>query len=199
MSDVTMQIPRASLWNVLEVAMEYDLGSLPVQLQPRVLDIGANVGIFAIACVQQWRGARVMSFEPHPDTFAMLKHNVDGLPVEAHNQAVIGWQRDVVLHEGKHNRLCCSLFDIGDQDMSTAITVPTTLASELPPCDVLKIDTEGAELEILESYKHIGNIKVLLAELHGEDRKDNSRVMAFAQKAGLRAVDKRNDTVRFVR
>lgn len=206
-SDLVMRIPRSSLWNVLEVAVEYDFASLPTLLQPKVLDIGANMGVFAIACCQLFPGARVMSFEPHPETFQHLKHNVSGMPVEVHNQAVIGWQRsdpkDVVLHEGKRTRLCCSLFDVGDQDMTTAIPVATMLAADLPPCDVLKLDTEGAEVEILESYRHLGSVKALLCEAHGKTpealEQQIKTIAGFAHKAGLTLKDHRANTLRFVR
>ena len=203
--EAMFQIPRASIWNVLEVVTEYDLQSLPKMLEPRVLDIGANVGTFAIACCHLWPSARVMSFEPHPETFRLLRGNVAGMAVEVHNQAILGWDRSlpVMLHEGKRNRLCCGVLDVGDQDMSRGIIVTTMLAAELPPCDVLKVDTEGCEVEILEGYRHLGASKVLLVEIHGATSdsllSEGQRVGSLAAKAGLIFKDQRANTLRFVR
>lgn len=202
-----VEVPRASLWQVREVCEEYAYQHWPRMIQPRVLDIGANVGIFALGVLEMLPDARVMSFEPHPETFELLKKNTAGLPIECHNMAVIGWERgsptDLALHEGKRNRLCCSLFDMGDQDMTTAIPVATFLAAELPPCDVLKVDTEGAELEIIGAYRHLGNVKLLMYEFHGpnEDQKMDEalRIGAVANRAGLVFKEQRASTMHFVR
>jgi FkbM family methyltransferase len=54
-----------------------------------ILDIGANVGSFALWATRRWPGSRVRSFEPNPETFAILKRNVAGYgQVQPFNAAI---------------------------------------------------------------------------------------------------------------
>lgn len=204
----TLSIPFGSLWMVVEVAMEYDLYSLPdfpKDNPPLVLDVGANVGIFAINALQRWPGATVMSYEPHPETFRLLSDNVSDLPnAGVANVAIVGSDiksKSTILHEGARNRLCCSLIDRGDQDMETSseVRVDVLPAQELPACDVLKMDTEGCEVPILEAYgqEKLGKVKFLLAEIHAD--KDYAPIDKMARAAGLTFLDRRKTTVRYAR
>jgi FkbM family methyltransferase len=45
-----------------------------------VIDIGANVGQFAVASMKTFPNAKVHSFEPQPDSFAQLSKNVASFP-----------------------------------------------------------------------------------------------------------------------
>lgn len=40
---------------------------------PRVLDLGANIGMFAVWCRERWPGAHVVSVEPDPDNLELLR------------------------------------------------------------------------------------------------------------------------------
>src|SRR4051812_17376934 len=53
---------------------------LPPRLQPEViLDIGSNIGASILYFHQRFPAARIIGFEPHPETFAILQKNVAGL------------------------------------------------------------------------------------------------------------------------
>src|SRR5271166_4504319 len=101
---------------------------------PKVLDIGANCGMFALHCIFKFGPeVRIIAFEPHPRNFELLKHNLDGFPVECHKLAVVpNEETPGTLYEGKYNLLTCSLIDEGNQNTSKAIEVTGILASELP-------------------------------------------------------------------
>jgi len=54
---------------------------LPPRFQPNViLDIGSNIGASVLYFHRRFPEARIVGFEPHPDTFAILEKNVAGLP-----------------------------------------------------------------------------------------------------------------------
>ena len=61
----------------------------------RVLDIGANVGAFAIWARQQWPGCELDCYEPHPENAKLLRRNVHHLGdgVRVHEVAVSGGNR----------------------------------------------------------------------------------------------------------
>jgi predicted RNA methylase len=87
-SEPLFSLPRASLSRMAEVAGAYGWGELPRLVEPRVLDIGAGVGIFAVMASQVWPDARITCYEPAPESFAQLEQNLGELPVDCRNVAV---------------------------------------------------------------------------------------------------------------
>ena len=51
---------------------EYEVTMSPELVKPRILDIGANLGAFAIWASKRWPGASFICFEPHPTTYKLL-------------------------------------------------------------------------------------------------------------------------------
>lgn len=195
-------LPRASIWSVLEVVREYDLWSLPMLRNPVVLDVGANVGVFVLFVRERWPSAVVHCYEPHPETFALLQVNVAGEAASVTHAAIdhpVGVVKEALLHEGD-NRLCCSLVDRsveGETLEGQGVVVPLLDAADLPPCDVLKLDVEGKEMDVLRGYQHLSGVKVFLVEVHREE--DFVRVDEIARSAGMELVDRRGATLRFRR
>lgn len=183
----------------------YRLGSMPAS--PRVLDIGANVGLFSFFAGVRWPGAHVMAFEPHPETYALLVENV-GRFVRCLPAAVVGDGGPSVrrLLEGITSGECSlreDLVDIrGARQRDGGPVVHCLDAAELPPCDVLKVDTEGCEVQILSRYRHLGRVHVLLAEAHaiaGDVAGELARIRELGERAGLEVLDVRGTTLRMLR
>lgn len=117
-----------------------------------VLDIGGNVGAFAMWASKEWPGANVVSFEPSPENYKLLTKNTEGMSV-AGIQVAIGDSTDTTtFYVGKNNCGETSRFDLGEQDLEHTFVADVVPASSLADCDVLKVDTEGCELSILQSY-----------------------------------------------
>jgi FkbM family methyltransferase len=200
-------VPRRDLNAILDLIPEYDLGAIPKLTAPRVLDVGAHVGGFAWYVLRHHPDARIQCFEAHPKTFELLKSNTKGLPVEAHHFAVVHPKKGptVRLYEGLHGRQECSTRDDVrwphcSQDLSRWLDVPAFDAAELPPADIVKVDTEGAEVAILSGYRHLQSARVLLVEPHavGGDMEGQKReITALATRAGLRSIG--GHILRFVR
>jgi len=204
---VVFQCPRSSLDMIVDLYREYMLHTLPSYAKPTILDVGAHVGSFAFYALRRWPDGRVISFEPHPETFGMLRSNVDGLPVEVRNVAVVHPRRSETmrLFEGVSGRHECSLRDDVrwphcSQKLNEWVDVSTVDAAELPPADVLKVDTEGSEVEILSGYKHLRGVRALLVEPHavgGNYNGQKATITQIARHAGLFPVD--GGLLRFVR
>jgi FkbM family methyltransferase len=185
----------------------YRLGAMPAA--PRVLDIGANVGLFAFFAGERWPGAHVMAFEPHPDTFEVLVANVQGRDVRCIPSAVVGDGRTAQrLFEGTTSGECSLREDLEDargKRQNTAgpgYLVTCVDAVELPPCDVLKVDTEGCEVEILARYRHLAGVHVLLAEAHavrGDVVGQLACIRTLGERYGLVLLDVRGTTARMLR
>jgi FkbM family methyltransferase len=190
------------------VAREYDLASLPDLDCPIVLDIGANRGNFSRLVLQRWPGAFVHAFEPNPKTYAALRSATDlariGATCAAVKQVAKGRVRLFLGVNGDHE--CSTRDDVRwphcSQRLDQWIDVDTFSASSLLRADVVKVDTEGDELEILGGYRHLKSARVLLAEAHavgGDLRGQAAEIRRVAEHYGLRWIGPDPVIQRFVR
>jgi len=114
-----------------------------------VIDIGANVGIFALLAAKSAR--LVHAFEPEPRNCDLLKQNCHGKSnIIIHNEAVGGTDGTAALSIGSTS-VGFSLY--GDTTQTCPVSV-RTLSSvfsdyDIEYCDFLKLDCEGAEFPIL--------------------------------------------------
>ncbi len=154
--------------------MKLDLGKNPV-----VIDIGANIGFFTLFILTRLHGSRVFSYEPMPSNFRQLKRNLQmnpGLPVTCIQKAVTGRSGDITLHFDSSCKYttAATIHEVEGKNPETITVEGVSLSdvfreNNLERCDLLKMDCEGAELEILyncpqEIMDRIGNI---VMEVHG--------------------------------
>ncbi len=149
-----------------------------------VLDLGGNIGFFAMYL--QWcaRGIRIHSFEPAGGTFERFSRNVreNGLDdlITVHRCAVSDQNGTVTL---KHADLSThrSLFDSqwaaeskgAGQETVECVTLDRATAScGGGPIDLLKVDIEGAEIEALEGAgsESLGRVRRIAVEYHDVHR-----------------------------
>ncbi|MBZ6295943.1 FkbM family methyltransferase [Streptomyces olivaceus] len=155
----------------------YDLDGLPEA--PVVVDAGANIGLFTLFVKRRYPAARVIAFEPVPDNVRVLRknlrlhgiHDVTVHPVclgaEPAAAADFTYFRRMPGNSTRHpeslalqKRLMAG--HMGEEQAEAAleptrITVPVdrlsdVLAARHPgtgPIDLVKIDVEGAELDLL--------------------------------------------------
>lgn len=138
---------------------------------PVVIDIGANVGSFAIWALGRWPDSTVHCYEPVRATFAFLRRNLaalEGTRVHLHNCAV-GDPARTMMFLGKNNCGEASFFDLGEQQ-SEQVAVVTRAPDCLPRGQILKIDAEGSEVDILSRLQDI-DFDIVLLEYHGDDNR----------------------------
>jgi len=135
--------------------------------QPIIFDIGANVGIFTFWALHKWPDCLIHCYEPSTANFCYLVKNFKHLKnVRLHNCAV-GNPRHTKLYQGRSNCGQASFFKT-EQQQETFEIVKTISPSTLPKhCDILKIDTEGCEVEILRELQD-RPFKAILVEYHSE-------------------------------
>lgn len=152
--------------------------SVPGSLDPKViLDIGGNIGVASIFFARTFPNARIFSFEPVPENYALLKENVSSLanvsalPValgSEDKEAEIYWSREYTNLGG------FSFFEKPGND-ARPIRVQVKHAGRylralgIEKVDLIKIDTEGAEFDILTSFDEamLANASWIVGELHG--------------------------------
>lgn len=111
---------------------------------PRVLDLGANIGLFALAALARWPGATVTSFEPDPGNLAILRRNADA-NVDADWEVVpaAASTADGAL------RFMTGHFAVSRAGAGDALVAARDVMPFVARCDLLKIDIEGGEWPIL--------------------------------------------------
>jgi FkbM family methyltransferase len=147
---------------------EYDIAY--EHSHPVILDIGANIGSFAIWAMQRWPGCVVHCYEPLPENYAMLRENVASFGDRVHlNNFAIGDVSHDKLFLGLNNCREASFFD-PTGERSAWVKVETRPPAVLPEAQVLKMDTEGAEAEILAGIALIDYDAIVL-EYHSESNR----------------------------
>jgi FkbM family methyltransferase len=142
-----------------------------------VLDIGANIGIAALYFAATFPQATVHAFEPVPANCEVLRANARAQPRIQANCFALGAE------DGE-----LELFDSDDQAnlggfSSHGLGVNAARSRKVPVrhagralaelgvtrADVMKIDTEGAEWEILTALDPalLRGVRVIMGELHG--------------------------------
>ena len=158
---------------------EYDLAY--DHPRPIILDVGANIGGFTIWASARWPGCEIYCYEPLPDNFALLQANVGilqkaGVPNRIHvNNFAIGDPKHTKLFLGRNNCGEASFFDLGEQQ-GLSVDVKTEAPTVLPRAQILKLDTEGCEIEILSGLDLI-DFDVVMLEYHSEKNRRQADAM----------------------
>jgi FkbM family methyltransferase len=65
-----------TLYREIFVDRQYAANDITLEPGAVIFDVGANVGMFSIAMMQRYPGARIHAFEPIPDLFEILSRNL---------------------------------------------------------------------------------------------------------------------------
>lgn len=156
-----------------------------------VVDIGAQIGVFSIKAASCDQSVRVFSFEPFPQNFAMLTKNIELNKFEGRvipfNQAVAASDGAATFYIHTHDSGGGSIYPHGDPATIREIKVPTvTLAhifekNKITQCAFMKIDCEGAELDIVRSAPRelFDRIASFTIEWHDDLNRDRMPLPAF--------------------
>jgi len=160
-----MLIPDNMIPHIQKIfAGEYDIpfnASSPV-----IFDVGANIGAFTRWASARWANSKIVCFEPVKSNFELLQKNTSDMTnVELLNLGVGSSDRKQKIYYGKNNIGEASLFK-GIQQVDEGEEINVISAAQLAKCHIMKIDTEGAEIEIIETYSH--DPIVYLIEYHSE-------------------------------
>jgi len=137
-----------------------------------LIDVGANVGQTVRQLRNSFKDKKIHSFEPIPATFEQLRINTEGLAnVEIHNLALSSGSGSaemvVNLSDSGRNRLSMGSERDGSVTVNLATLDSFVKDRGLTQIDLLKIDTEGHEIEVLCGAKNIlsgGMVRLILCE-----------------------------------
>ncbi len=152
--------------------------SVPGNMAPRViLDIGGNIGVATIFFARLFPDAIIHTFEPVPDNLVLLRKNVETLKNVTVHPVALGKEdasTQIFWSEEDANLGGFSLYG-NNANVGKSVTIDvrrsaTYLAQQgITSADMIKIDTEGAEFDILTSLDDamLARVKWIVGELHG--------------------------------
>ena len=134
-----------------------------------VVDVGANIGTVSVLCDKRAGADKVISFEPCSNNYSLLEKNVKDNNCK--NVSMIKKAVSSKPGEAKlflHGAATHSLYggSTGKYEVVPLVTLDDMLKDETV-IDFLKIDVEGAEMEVLKgAQKSLEKVKLLVMESH---------------------------------
>ncbi len=187
-----IMIPQNELFRIKEILQDHEYSFPPNKVYNTpmtIIDIGANVGVYAIYAKLLREDNVVHCFEPTPTSIELLQENLKQFSgISIHPYGLSNRDCEATLNINKYNTGGNSV-KYGKEDFET-VRVQLYNTSKifdklkLQHIDALKVDTEGCELEILESLKdRFDDIDHIIVEYHSE--KDRRQIDKLLQKFSL--------------
>ena len=189
---IAMEYPDDILGNLVNEVFsgEYESGHDGADLT--ILDIGANIGAFAIWAARRWPGSTIHCYEANPATFPYLQRNTQANPrIHCRHAAVFpGGRRTMTFFyrfagDGEAG-LAAYMGDTFRQGVAGVHhEVDVADPALLPRADIVKLDIEGGEAAVLGALD-LSATALVLTEF--QNRRNREQMQATLAKAGFVAV-----------
>jgi FkbM family methyltransferase len=146
-------------------------------VSPVVFDVGANVGQSVERIRTYFDHPVIHAFEPSPDTFEKLRRATKGISDLILNNVALGRHAGTADFVENSESALSSLLEFGPDSWGTVKgKIPVTVATldaycvenQVERIDVLKLDTQGFEMEVLRGGENMlgqGRIGVVFMEI----------------------------------
>ncbi len=141
---------------------------------PVVVDAGANIGVTALWFLALRPQARILAFEPEAANFGLLERNLRPFPGAAPTRAALGSRTGTIeLFVADHGALHTTRSELGGagrRERTPLLRLDGVLdEAGVERVDLVKLDVEGAELEVLEGLgSWAGRVDRIAGEVHEE-------------------------------
>jgi FkbM family methyltransferase len=187
---------------------EYDSPHLPEEAHA-IVDLGGNVGYASVLFALRYPHARLLAVEPEPQNFAALVGNTAGFGARIQALRAAAWTHDGVVN------LQTEAED-GSPLASWAFQVSDAPAKATTPCfslrslfdksgfahiDILKVDIEGAELELFSQTPDavLSKARLIIVETHDRFRPGSEAAVRAALAADFDELPRSGENLLFRR
>ena len=200
LASYTVKVPKNELFRVKAIFQDNEysiLGTISSGDKITCVDIGANIGLYSIYVMMHMPNSTIHCFEPSPASYTLLHENVSIIPsIRLHTYGLFKGNREAMMNIHQMNTGENSI-KFNNHNYINSVPVQLRDAGtefdrlRLEHIDILKIDTEGCEVEILESLGYrLSQIDYILIEYHSEkERREIDNILKgfhiFSSKAGI--------------
>lgn len=168
-----------------------------VDESPIVMDIGANIGYFALIAADQLDGAKIYAFEPGPDNLEQLHRNIE---LNGYENEIIVFNKAVGSETGTADLEISgasnhhSVVDSPTVDsIKIDVTTVDTFISQQDVDDnvpvIIRMDVEGYEMNVFQGMADLFSSSrpiYLFAEIHAyKPQVDNAKILDMINGAGF--------------
>ncbi len=162
-------------WIFLEIFVfgYYQRAKDDIRRSKVIVDIGANVGFFAVYAAAMNPEVEIHAFEPFPKNVAQLEKNLrlnSSRHIHVHPEAVADKTGVATLYFTPGDDSGCSLNNVKGQSCSVNVIDVNDLFQScgIEKCDLMKMDCEGSELAILTALSPalLAKIGAVILEYH---------------------------------
>ena len=190
---------QSFLWQFKEIFVEEYYKFETDSDSPLIYDCGANVGTSCLYFSQIYPTVKIKAFEADPKIAKILKGNLERnniKNIEVHDKAV--WINNDGIELGLEGADGSSIFIKNNRVKVQSIRLKDLLESE-KIIDFLKLDIEGAELQVIDDCRNsLNNVKNIFIEFHSykDQPQKLSEIIKILEEADFRyyfiQVDRRN-------
>lgn len=152
---------------------EYRIKEFEILENDVIIDIGGHIGLFALYASIMSPNGKIISIEPYPPNFLLLKENITNNNLNNIifiNKAVTDANKNIELFIDTCDDAAHSIYSNGKNSIRIdGITLEEIIIkNKISKCDMLKMDCEGAEFEIIRtlSDNDLLRIEKLCLEYH---------------------------------
>lgn len=144
-----------------------------------IVDLGANIGLASCYFLTQFPDAHVLAVEPDHENFELLQKNVshqrNATRCSAIHRAVWSCEKELNVERWRGDDRFSSVRvtgeGIGDEVVQGSSLKQIIAESSFPRIDLLKVDIEGAEVELLANAEDwLPLVDAIAIEFHNETR-----------------------------
>jgi FkbM family methyltransferase len=203
-------VPENGKKNIISVLNEiicyetYSNEWIDIEEGDTVVDIGFNYGLFSITSKMK-KPKKIIGFEPNPKLYKIFSENFKGDGIQLYNYAVSNKDSKVIFYENGDSAMSTIKEDVNkeyrqDYFEVDAISINTLInAFNLDKIDYLKVDCEGSEFDIFESFPEeylTNNVKKIALEFHDFLHSENvQKLKSKIEKCGFKVHIKNEEGV----
>ncbi|MFT4061641.1 MAG: FkbM family methyltransferase [Edaphocola sp.] len=170
--NIHIRLPNGDISMMFENLWQrvYDIPQSLLPSAATIVDLGANVGFATLFFAEKYPCAKIIAVEPSKGNFAVLAHNTASFTnIETLEAAAYPVAKQLEFSEGAlayNSKLGAAVGNMGYTVQG--IGMADLMANfSLTKIDLLKIDIEGAEIDLLRTNTGwLRNVGAIIAELH---------------------------------
>jgi len=188
---MNINVPDAKsfIWQFKEIWTDENYKFQTDSLEPVIFDCGANIGTSVLYFAQIFSNAKIIAFEPDPNIFKLLEDNVklnEIKNVDLINKAV--WINEEGIDFGIEGADGSSIYSDNNKIKVSSCRLKSLIEKE-NKIDLLKIDIEGAEVEVLKDCEgSLNKVDNIFIEYHSfvDRSQELELLLALLSKNGFR-------------